>query len=73
MDSPNFDDFFEPQEGENYLQFIRLLFNKSLIVLENGNEFDFIDTSILQRFQRNNNSIEKIQREIFNFDEKGKT
>lgn len=41
------------------------------LTLENENEFDFIDTSILQRFQRNNISIEKIQKELFNFDEKG--
>lgn len=41
------------------------------VTLGNKNEFDFIDTSILQRFQRNNISIEKIQKEIFNFDEKG--
>lgn len=38
---------------------------------ENEEDFDFIDPTILQQFQRTGISIEKIQKEIFNFDDKG--
>lgn len=41
--------------------------------LENEEEdFDFIDPAILEQFKQQTISIEKIQKEIFNFDEKGK-
>lgn len=39
--------------------------------IENEEDFDFIDPSILLQFERNTISIEKIQKEIFNFDDKG--
>lgn len=42
-------------------------------ISESEEDFDFIDPSILQQFQRTSISIEKIQKEIFNFDEKGET
>lgn len=41
-------------------------------ISESEEDFDFIDSSILQQFQRTSISIEKIQKEIFNFEEKGK-
>lgn len=38
---------------------------------DNVEDFNFIDPSILQQFSSTSISIEKIQKEIFNFDEKG--
>jgi hypothetical protein len=38
---------------------------------DNEEDFDFIDPSILEQFKRTSISIEKIQKDIFNFDEKG--
>lgn len=40
--------------------------------IENEEDFDFIDPSILSQFQHTSISVEKIQKEILNFDEKGK-
>lgn len=34
-------------------------------------DFNFIDPSILKQFKRTSISIEKIQKEILNFDDKG--
>lgn len=39
---------------------------------ESEEDFDFIDPSILQQFKRTSVSVEKIQKELFNFDKKGK-
>lgn len=49
----------------------RFCSNVTLFFAENEEDFDFIDPSILKQFQRTSISIEKIQKEIFNFDEKG--
>lgn len=69
LDEINFDDFFEPEEGKEKF-FINLFIIFSLS--DNEEDFNFIDPSILQQFTSTSISIEKIQKEIFNFDEKGK-
>lgn len=74
MSEIDFDDFFEPEEGEaaNDCQYLVVSRQFSCFPIENEDDFDFIDPSILKQFQRTSISIEKIQKEIFNFDEKGK-
>lgn len=70
----NFDDYFEPEEGELLkLRLIKFKNNKKKIIFsENEDDFDFIDPLILKQFKQANISIEKIHKDIFNFDAKGK-
>lgn len=74
MSEIDFDDFFEPEEGEaiNYCQCKVFKEKNGGFHAESEEDFDFIDPSILKQFQRTSISIEKIQKEIFNFDDKGK-
>lgn len=74
MSEVNFDDFFDPEEGETQSSRSYYIYAHSTnfcFPLENCEDFDFIDPSILQKFQRMNISIEKIQKDLFNFDDKG--
>lgn len=70
MSEIDFDDFFEPEEGECWSSMQTRSRLKSHPWTENEEDFDF-DPTILQQFERATISIEKIQKEIFNFDEKG--
>lgn len=74
MSEIDFDDFFEPEEGEAADDFATETWAHGSLIekfSENEEDFDFIDPAILQQFERASISIEKIQKEIFNFDEKG--
>lgn len=66
----NFDDFFEPEEGK-LSKNSKIIFIKFKKFPDNEEDFNFIDPSILQQFSRTSISIEKIQKEIFNLEEKG--
>lgn len=48
---------------------IILIINLFLIHTENEEDFDFIDPSILSQFQHTSISVEKIQKDILNFDD----
>jgi hypothetical protein len=72
MSEINFDDFFEAEEGECWSrnEIAAHTENETFHSTENEEDFDF-DPTILQQFERATISIEKIQKELFNFDEKG--